>query len=98
MWVKCSAIGWMWTASDKTETAVHNSLCTAVFPTERLAQARIALSPSIRFGLGGLLFLYILQPFFERVCSRLGPKITKRLAGIIVCIFLLDGLTVLAGL
>ena len=61
-------------------------------------QARIALSPSIRFGLGGLLFLYILQPFFERVCSRLGPKITKRLAGIIVCILFLDGLTVLAGL
>jgi uncharacterized membrane protein len=34
-------------------------------------QARIALSPSIRFGLGGLLFLYVLQPCFEKAVSKL---------------------------
>ena len=36
-------------------------------------QGRIALSPSVRFGLGGLLFLYILQPLFERMVGALPP-------------------------
>ena len=30
-------------------------------------QGRIALSPSIRFGLGGVLFWYIVQPLWERL-------------------------------
>ena len=29
-------------------------------------QGRIALNPSIRFGLGGMLFLYLLEPLFRR--------------------------------
>ena len=37
-------------------------------------QGRIALSPSIRFGLGGLVFLYILQPLFERLIGRLSDR------------------------
>jgi len=37
-------------------------------------QGRIALSPSIRFGLGGLLFLYVLQPLFEKLTDKLGEK------------------------
>lgn len=37
-------------------------------------QGRIALSPSIRFGLGGLIFLYIFQPFFERANQRISNK------------------------
>ncbi len=37
-------------------------------------QARIALSPSIRFGLGGALFLYIVQPLFERGVRLLGKR------------------------
>lgn len=37
-------------------------------------QARIALSPSIRFGLGGVIFLYILQPVFEKLADSLGRK------------------------
>lgn len=37
-------------------------------------QARIALSPSIRFGLGGALFLYLVQPLFSRIAVRLGDK------------------------
>ena len=28
-------------------------------------QGRIALNPSLRFGLGGVLFLYVFQPFFR---------------------------------
>ncbi len=35
-------------------------------------QARIALSPSIRFGIGGVLFLYLLQPIFEWTVKKTG--------------------------
>ena len=53
-------------------------------------QARIALSPSIRFGLGGVLFLYVLQPLFEKICEKLGPKKTKTLAIIFLVMFAVD--------
>ncbi len=53
-------------------------------------QGRIALSPSIRFGLGGVIFLYLLQPLFERLCDRLGEKRVRRIACIFVLIFLVD--------
>ncbi len=34
-------------------------------------QARIALSTSIRFGLGGTLFLYVIQPFLEAFLEKI---------------------------
>lgn len=37
-------------------------------------QGRIALSPSVRFGLGGVVFLYLVQPLFEKLADRLGPR------------------------
>lgn len=37
-------------------------------------QGRVALSPSLRFGMGGLLFLYVLQPLFERLIGRLSDR------------------------
>lgn len=37
-------------------------------------QGRIALSPSIRFGIGGTVFLYILQPLFKKLTNKLGEK------------------------
>lgn len=37
-------------------------------------QARIALSTSLRFGLGGVLFLYIVQPFFNWLLSKPSAK------------------------
>ncbi len=37
-------------------------------------QARIALSPSIRFGLGGVAFLYLIQPLYEKITDKLGRK------------------------
>ncbi len=55
-------------------------LCTGSWPWQTYAdytynfQARIALSPSIRFGIGGAVFLYILQPLFERMMNKLGKK------------------------
>ena len=42
-------------------------------------QGRIALSPSVRFGLGGVLFLYVLQPLFERLVGALGDG-TRQIA------------------
>ena len=53
-------------------------------------EARIALSPSIRFGLGGVAFLYILQPLFNKLTDKLGEKYTKYLSIIILIILGLD--------
>ena len=47
-------------------------------------QARIALSPSVRFGLGGLLFLYILQPVFERITTKTTDRIVPCLGIILI--------------
>lgn len=52
-------------------------------------QARIALSPSLRFGLGGTVFLYLLQPLFERICQKLGDKV-KIISYIIIVILIID--------
>ena len=49
-------------------------------------QGRIALSPSIRFGLGGLLFLYLLQPLFEKITIKLGDK--KEMVAIVILVVL----------
>ena len=53
-------------------------------------QARIALSPSLRFGLGGLLFLYILQPIFEKLTAKLTPKALNIITIILAIIFITD--------
>ncbi len=53
-------------------------------------QGRIALSPSIRFGFGGLLFLYILQPLFERFVGRMSPKIQQWMSAVLLILFLMD--------
>ena len=53
-------------------------------------QGRIALSPSLRFGLGGVIFLYILQPVFERICDRLGPSRIKKIALMMMILLLAD--------
>lgn len=52
-------------------------------------QARIALSPSIRFGLGGALFLYLLQPLLERGIKYLNSR-KIILASIVFAIMFLD--------
>lgn len=41
---------------------------------------RIALNPSIRFGLGGVFFLYGVQPVLEKIFAWLGEKKGQRLA------------------
>ena len=37
-------------------------------------QGRVALSPSIRFGLGGILFLYIVQPLLDKLLSEISTR------------------------
>lgn len=53
-------------------------------------QARIALSPSIRFGLGGTFFLYVLQPLFEKITNKLGDKKVKIISYIIIIVLVID--------
>lgn len=53
-------------------------------------QARIALSPSLRFGLGGVLFLYILQPIFEWGVNKLSKKWLNILFFLIGGLFVID--------
>lgn len=52
-------------------------------------QARIALSPSIRFGLGGALFLYLVQPLFEHCVRRLG-KHRLPVAAVLAALMVID--------
>lgn len=53
-------------------------------------QARIALSPSIRFGIGGVLFLYILQPLFEKIVGKLDKKWLNIIVYVVGGIFIID--------
>jgi len=53
-------------------------------------QARIALSPSIRFGIGGVVFLYLLQPLFEEFCDKMGDKKIRVFSIILGAIVLID--------
>lgn len=53
-------------------------------------QARIALSPSIRFGIGGVIFLYILQPVIEKILNKLKLKTLNKVFYIVGFIFILD--------
>jgi len=53
-------------------------------------QARIALSPSVRFGIGGVLFLYILQPLFEKLTGAMPERVLKRTGLILFIIFAAD--------
>lgn len=53
-------------------------------------QGRIALSPSIRFGLGGVLFLYILQPLFEKLVGKLPKSKLNIVFYSVIFVFIID--------
>ena len=53
-------------------------------------QARIALSPSIRFGLGGVAFLYLIQPIYEKLTEKLGDKKVQILSIFLALILIVD--------
>lgn len=52
-------------------------------------QGRIGLSPSVRFGLGGCAFLYILQPLFEKLFNKMG-KARDYVFYVVLGIFVID--------
>ena len=53
-------------------------------------QGRIALNPSIRFGIGGMVILYVLQPAFEKLTGKLSNAAIWRIGIVIACIFVID--------
>ena len=53
-------------------------------------EGRIALNPSIRFGIGGMIFLYVLQPLFVKLTKKMSPKVFNVVTGIIGALFLID--------
>ena len=66
--------GWLW---DYTRYAIQ-------------WQGRICLSASMRFGLGGMVILYGLQPLLERGLIWLGENRQKMLYMILMPLFCLD--------
>ena len=65
---------WMW---DYTKYDIH-------------FQGRIALNPSIRFGLGGMFFLYVLQPLFEKMTHGMSKKTLNGVSGALALVFVCD--------
>lgn len=53
-------------------------------------QGRVALNPSIRFGIGGMIFLYLLQPLFEKLIRRLSRRAVYGTAGVLLIVLLID--------
>ena len=53
-------------------------------------EGRIALNPSIRFGIGGMIFLYGLQPLFRRLCVRLSDRAVSIAGAFLAVAFLID--------
>lgn len=56
-------------------------------------QGRIALSPSLRFGLGGMLFLYVLQPLFARLDRAIDDRVRHGAFFVLAGLMLADLLT-----
>ena len=53
-------------------------------------QVRIALSPSIRFGIGGVVFLYVIQPLLDWLAAKLRDKTLYIIASCIVLVLTAD--------
>ncbi len=53
-------------------------------------QGRIAPNPSLRFGIGGMVFLYLLQPLFYKVTGKMSERTLDIIASILGIIFLSD--------
>ncbi len=53
-------------------------------------QGRIALNPSIRFGIGGMIFLYILQPLFKKLTDRMSDRTLYTVSLFLLVLFAAD--------
>ena len=56
-------------------------------------QGRIALNPSLRFGAGGMVFLYLFQPAFEKLTAIRHQKALSAVTVLALLLFLLDAVT-----
>lgn len=53
-------------------------------------EGRIAVNPSVRFGLGGVLFLYVIQPLLDKARAALGKVRMRWIAVTILCVLACD--------
>ena len=53
-------------------------------------QGRVALNPSIRFGIGGMIFLYLLQPIFQKLTTRMSKRALAAVSGALTLLLLAD--------
>lgn len=53
-------------------------------------QGRIAVNPSIRFGIGGMIILYLLQPVFEKLTGRMPGRGLAAVGGAMAAVLLVD--------
>lgn len=53
-------------------------------------QGRIALNPSLRFGIGGMIFLYVFQPIFEKFTNKISTKTINTISNLIIILFSAD--------
>ena len=53
-------------------------------------QGRICLSASLRFGVGGMIILYLLQPLLEKGMDRLGERRCRIVFAVLFTVFVLD--------
>lgn len=73
--------GWMW---DYTRFAFD-------------FQGRIALNPSVRFAIGGFLFMYVVQPLLDRLTEGFKDKTLHIICGVIFVVMLVDGIIKFTG-
>lgn len=53
-------------------------------------EGRVALNPSIRFGIGGMVFLYLLQPLFRKLTGKMSDKVLYTVSLILLILFIAD--------
>ena len=53
-------------------------------------EGRIALNPSIRFGIGGMVFLYGLQPLFKKLTAKMSDKTLYTVSLILFLLLIAD--------
>lgn len=53
-------------------------------------QGRIALNPGVRFGIGGMVFLYILHPIYIKIISKLSDRTVSLTALLCMAVFMID--------
>ena len=59
-------------------------------------EGRIALNPSIRFGIGGMVFLYLLQPLFEKLAEKMPRPVLYTVSGVLAVIMGVDAVITFA--